>query len=314
VSAVAVSNSFDYVAVRRLEGFRLDRRDCSARSLGFSRASSSRVTMVAIDGRHLLCGTRTRDFTDHEIRRTVHGAGQLYLDRSGRTDLTDLGAVRQLVLSPECRACPDLATCIGTYVPLERDRSYYEEDEAWLRQRLSGLQGRVLDAGMGQLPYLDALAGPLKEGRLEYHGVDPDPAAAADVRDTGLPLTLHCARIEEFPAGPKSFDCVVAIRSLHHLPDLARALGVLVRILKPGGRMLLVESVPLPLLRSRADSRRSQAESRGGFQHYRNWDSHAVLEYVGCRFPLRPVFHRPVGRDTCDQWILELERLPRGGD
>jgi hypothetical protein len=29
------------------------------------------------------------------------------------------------------------------------------------------------------------------------------------------------------------------------------------------------------------------------------------------RFPLRVVSHRPVGRETCDQWMLELERVER---
>jgi SAM-dependent methyltransferase len=265
--------------------------------------------IAEIDGAHVLCGTRTTDFGDAEIRSTAHRRGQLYLDGSQESGLTDLGAVEQLVLSAECRACPDLPTCVGAYGPRNSGRSYYEDDEAWLRQRLSELRGRVLDVGMGQLPYLEALAGPIRDGTLEYHGVDPEPAAIAHGRAAGLPLTLHEVGVEDLEAPPASFDHVVAIRSLHHLPDLERALGVLVRVLRPGGRLLVVESVPLPLLRSRRHSRRSQVEARGGFQHYRNWGSEEVLDFVRGRLPLRTVLHRPVGRDTCDQWILELERV-----
>ena len=306
-ASVPVSNSLDYVPVRRLEDFRLDARACSATTLGLSRAGSSRVVIVGWEGEYLLCRTRTRDFDDREIRGAVHGCGQLYLDRTGKTDVEDLREVEQLVLSAECRSCPELPSCVGAYVP-EHGRSRFEEDEAFVREKLLALSGRVLDVGMGHLPYLDILDGALRSGRVEYHGVDPDAAAVARAQATGLPLSVQAVGIEAFAAAPASFDHALAIRSAHHFADLDRALGVLCAALKPGGRILLVESLPLPLVRSAADSRKSQHESRGGFQHYRNWDSYRFLEHVLGRYPLEPVFHRPVSRDTCDQWILELAR------
>ena len=38
---------------------------------------------------------------------------------------------------------------------------------------------RVLDVGCGRTPYADALLPPVRAGRLQYTGIDPEPRAAA---------------------------------------------------------------------------------------------------------------------------------------
>jgi hypothetical protein len=48
---------------------------------------------------------------------------------------------------------------------------------------------------------------------------------------------------------------------------------------------------------------------RAGHQHFRNCASEDVLPLVA-RHGLRVVEHRPVGRDTSNQWILLLARDP----
>jgi len=300
-----VSNSFDYTPVRELKDFCLDPTDCTARALGLHKANTSRAVLVERAGRVFVCRTRTEDFTDAEVREVVHDRGQLYLDVSGKLAIDDFAHdVRQLVIAQECRACADLDTCMACY--REAQASFFEQDEARLRDYLRGLSGRVLDVGIGRGPYLDAL-GPHIESRLvQLDGLDPQPCKEL----ASLPIRLFEGGIETFQvADPLTYDHVLAIRSLHHCADLWQALRVICQVLRPGGRVLFIESVALPLVRSRRHSEASHKLATGGFQHLRNWDSYRMLAFIQGRFPLRPVFHRPIGRDTCDQWILTMERV-----
>jgi SAM-dependent methyltransferase len=289
-----------------LDGFVLDPARCSARALGLSGAGTSRVVVVHLADRFTACRTTTTSFTDPEIREVVHACGQLYLDVSGRPAIRDFGKdVRQLSMAAACRACRDLPTCVACYQPASSQP--FDDDEAWLGARLGSLEGAVLDVGMGQVPYLGALAERIRSGSVEYHGLDPDPASIASARSSGLPLILHEGSVEEFESA-RPFGTIVAIRSLNHFLDVGRALERLARFLVPGGRMLLIESLPLPLLRGRRQAERCHDVAEGGFQHLRNWSSHRTIEEVIGRLPLLVAFHRPVGRDTCDQWVIEFER------
>lgn len=299
-----VSNSFDYTPVRILDGFVLDPTTCSARNFRLHEARTSRLVLVAVSDRVVLCRTRTEDFDEAEIRSVVHDLGQLYLDISGKAQIDDFARdVRQLVVSDECRACPDFPTCVVCY--RESPRSLFEQDEAFLRNHLRSLRGRVLDVGIGRGPYLEAVRDRLRSGEMVLHGLDPDPEVA-EVLDG---LTLLQGTIETFrPLDDEPYDHILAIRSLHHVADLHRAFAVMSDRLRPGGTLLLIESVALPLVRSRRHSAIARSQATGGFQHVRNWDSYRMLDLLGERYPFRVVHHRPISPDTCDQWILVLNR------
>ncbi len=299
-----LSNSFDYTPVRVLDGFVLDPASCTARDLGLHRARSSRVVLVQRDGRIVLCRTSTSDFDDAEIRGVVHDLGQLYLDVSGKPQIDDFARdVRQLVIGAGCRACPDFPTCVACYH--EAPRSFFADDEAWLRDRLRTLGGRVLDVGVGHGPYLDAVWDRLASGVMTLDGLDPDPGLV----DGPPGLRTFRASIETFaPPDPTPYDHILAIRSLHHVADLDQAFARMCALLRPRGTLLLIESAALPLVRSRRHAAHAHAFATGGFQHARNWDSHRMIAFLGDRVPLRLLFHRPISPDTCDQWILVFER------
>lgn len=92
----------------------------------------------------------------------------------------------------------------------------------WLRTHdVRGL--RVLDAGCGDRPYA-ALFRPA----TEVVGFDVPGNARAD---------LH-GSIEAIPVPDASFDVVVCLQVLEHVPDPAAALRELRRVVKPGGRVL----------------------------------------------------------------------------
>jgi SAM-dependent methyltransferase len=86
---------------------------------------------------------------------------------------------------------------------------------------------RVLEVGCGD----GRLARELDE--LGHQVVAIDPAAPPGA-------IFQAVSLEEF-ADPAPFDAVVAIRSLHHIHDLAGGLSKLERLLVPGGRLIVVE-------------------------------------------------------------------------
>lgn len=339
----AVSNSFDYVPVRPLPGFILDPARCSAREHGLADSGTSRVVLVnaagraAEDGdgglrevgRTVLCSTDTADFADSEIRFVVHERGQLYLDVSGKPSIDDFATdVRQLVVAAECRRCADFDRCCCCYLPV--DVSFFEQDQQWLAGLMRSLGGRVLDVGLGNVPYMRFMSTAPDGATVEYHGVDPDPDAGgvigaadvgadgagvgtADCFGSGAGIVMHRVGIEDFQGYDGYFDHVLSLRSLNHFLDVDAAIASIRRCLKPGGRVVLMESLALPLVRSRKKAHASHQAAAGGFQHLRNWDSAQLIEVVERINQAEPVFqveyHRPIGPDTCDQWIVILRAI-----
>ena len=99
--------------------------------------------------------------------------------------------------------------------------------EQWLRDAMD-LGDRALELGCGP-------------GRL-WKTVPHDAAVflsdrstgmAGAARATGLP-SLACDAVA-IPFAPASFDTVLAMHMLYHVPDVDRALAEVVRVLRPGG-------------------------------------------------------------------------------
>jgi SAM-dependent methyltransferase len=93
----------------------------------------------------------------------------------------------------------------------------------WLEQQdVSG--ERVLDVGCGDRPYERLLA-----GAAEVVGFDVPGNPHAD---------LH-GSIDSIPVDDASFDVVLCLQVLEHVPDPAAAVRELRRVVRPGGRVLL---------------------------------------------------------------------------
>jgi SAM-dependent methyltransferase len=129
--------------------------------------------------------------------------------------------------------------------PLLAAATRYWQSEEWLaiRSWLPAGAGRALDVGAGRGIASFALA---KDG-YSVVALEPDPsplvgaAAIASMRsDNGLQIEVCQQYSENLPFPDGHFDLVFARAALHHISDLASAMREFHRVLKDGGRMIVV--------------------------------------------------------------------------
>lgn len=102
---------------------------------------------------------------------------------------------------------------------------------------------RVLDVGTGPGQLLASLADAVG-AHGAAHGTDPSPAMAAMARErVGDGAVVHDGGVDgpgSLPDGP--FDAVVCTQVMEYVPDVPAALGEFVRVLRPGGRVLVLDT------------------------------------------------------------------------
>lgn len=89
---------------------------------------------------------------------------------------------------------------------------------------------RVLDAGCGNGYLASLVAVP------ELVAVDSSPAAVEATAARGIDARLADVQVLPFPDG--AFGAVMCNWMLYHVPDRARAIAELARVLRPGGRLV----------------------------------------------------------------------------
>jgi ubiquinone/menaquinone biosynthesis C-methylase UbiE len=111
----------------------------------------------------------------------------------------------------------------------------------WLSAALPYLRGpRVLEVSFGTGWLLTQYA-----GRFEAHGVDLNEKmlrlASRNLRRRGLSAQLRLANVEQLPYPDGSFDTVLNTMAFTGYPDASAAMAELCRVLKPGGRLVMVD-------------------------------------------------------------------------
>ena len=103
-------------------------------------------------------------------------------------------------------------------------------------------RGRMLDVGAGTGIYFDALAPYAKEIEALDSSDDMVRAAARYCEASGLGhIHPRVGLADALPYEPGSFDTVIALDTLHHVPDLGGVLAEVARVLKEGGYFLVFE-------------------------------------------------------------------------
>jgi len=179
------------------------------------------------------------------------------------------------------------ASPIGTREGYARWAAFYDQpgnelidiEQPIVREILDDLPaGVALDAACGTGRHASYLA---SLGHTVI-GVDTSPEMLAVAREKLPAAELHAADLHDLPLAGESVDLVVCTLSLTHVPDLGRALAELVRVLRPGGNVVLSDSRGLigdlspPMVRTRSD---------GTFGYMQTWHRLAS-EYLEAALPL----------------------------
>ena len=132
------------------------------------------------------------------------------------------------------------------------DRLFAASEKAGLREMRAELlgqaQGRVLELGAGTGLNLDHYGGSVTELVL----TEPDPHMARRLREkldtetSGFEVSVVESGAERLPFDDRSFDCVTATLVFCTIPDPDAAAAEVLRVLKPDGKLLLLEHVRDP--------------------------------------------------------------------
>lgn len=107
-----------------------------------------------------------------------------------------------------------------------------------IRDAFAPLPGRsLLDIGCGS----GALAASLAAGGAAVTGIDSNPAAIARAAGAVPDGRFSVASGQSLPFADAAFDGAVLLNSLHHLPDPRAALREAARVVRPGGRLVVIE-------------------------------------------------------------------------
>lgn len=177
-------------------------------------------------------------------------------------------------------------------------------------------EDRVLEVGCGMGRFTLRLA----ERGISIEGLDLSPVLLDRLRANGgtrLNIPLHCADVlAPPPVLHGAFDAVLGFFVLHHLRGLRDAMAAMARMLKPGGRVILLDAngynplfylqiLLMPAMTWRGDKGMLQMRPRVIFDAMR----HAGLgDPVVTRFGFLPAM--VTDRSWGSQLELELERLP----
>lgn len=119
------------------------------------------------------------------------------------------------------------------------ERVQFGGGRQWVGSRVTG---RVLEVAVGtgrNFPFYPSGA--------RVTGVELSPAMLAIARqraaDLGLEVDLRRADAQDLPFADASFDTVVCTLSLCAIPDHAKAIAEMARVLRPGGNLVLLDHI-----------------------------------------------------------------------
>ncbi len=161
---------------------------------------------------------------------------------------------------------------------------------------LGGLEGRVLDVGAGTGVNLAHF-----RSATEIVAVEPDRAMrrrlGEKAADVAVPVETVDALAESLPLHDGSFDAVVFTCTLCTVTDPARALAEARRVLRPSGRLVVLEHVRGSGRLARRQDRITPLWSRIAGGCHPNRDIHAAVQHAGFEFDAIDAF------DPFPRWV-----------
>lgn len=110
-------------------------------------------------------------------------------------------------------------------------------DRRWRKSAVQGLHGKVLDVACGTGDMAVEL---LRQG-CSVTGVDLSKEMLAIAKRKAPQAEYSLADVERLPFGDASFDAVTCAFGVRNFVHLEQGLSEMLRVLKPGGRMVILE-------------------------------------------------------------------------
>lgn len=130
---------------------------------------------------------------------------------------------------------------------LARYNGRYERFASTYKQHLlANLTGTVLEIGPGT----GANLGFLNPEKVRWIGVEPNPFMESYLREEankrGMPIEFHIGTAEKLPIPDESVDAVISTLVLCSVSSQQQSLREVLRVLKPGGKLVFIEHVAAP--------------------------------------------------------------------
>lgn len=114
-------------------------------------------------------------------------------------------------------------------------------DRCWRKRAVQGLHGKVLDVACGTGDMVLELLRTRHAASLQVTGVDLSEEMLAIAKRKAPQAEYRLADAEHLPFGDASFDAVICAFGVRNFVHLEQGLKEMVRVLKPGGRMAILE-------------------------------------------------------------------------
>ena len=113
--------------------------------------------------------------------------------------------------------------------------------KTWLKQALPHIKGpRVLEVSFGTGFLLTQYANAFDTDGIDYNE-KMVTVATGNLERKGISARLQQGNVEHLPYQDDTFDCVVNTMAFSGYPDAHRAMSELRRVLKPGGRLVIID-------------------------------------------------------------------------
>ncbi len=152
--------------------------------------------------------------------------------------------------------------------------------------------GNFLDLGCGT-GFAVHYAAELLKGQGNFVGIDISEGMIAKARENAAGIEnirFYRASSEELPLENDYFDAIICTNSFHHYLNPGKALAEVFRVLKPGGRIFILDGTTDDLITRWIDSLARKAEKAHVKQYstaeYRQMFSDAGLHYLESRIVL----------------------------
>lgn len=134
----------------------------------------------------------------------------------------------------------------------DKQADHYDKQIGWWERRVFGEDNRAWACGRAEGRVLEVAVGtglnlPFYDPGVTLVGIDLSPGMLEIARrravEVGRDVDLREGDAHELDFEDGSFDAVVSTFSLCNIPDPDRALAEMNRVLRPGGRLILVDHI-----------------------------------------------------------------------